>query len=172
MYGTSPIELLATDAMDKGIIYAQNYVYSAVWQAGTPVALGANATQEATTTINGDSDFVIQRIHIAAYSEVGIPITDPDYLIQIKIGGSARLLFDRAISVNAILGSFLSDKIPNSLPFPYLVEMNNNLVTELTNRTAVAANFVNVIFDGFRIFYQGDRAPSELRTQIFRKLAY
>lgn len=172
MYGTSPIELLATDAMDKGLIYCQNYVYSAQWTTAGGNQLTANGQIDALTQINGDSDFVIQRINYAAWSAVGTSITDPDYLVQVSIGGSARLLFDKAISIQAIFGNFLGTKVPNSLPFPYLVEMNNNLVTTITNRTAVAADRVDVAFDGFRVFYQGDRAPSEIRQQIFRKLAY
>lgn len=172
MYGTSPIELLTTDAMDKGLIYCQNYVYSAQWTVANGNQLTSLASVDDVTQINGDSDFVIQRINYAAWSASNVPITDPDYLIQISIGGSARLLFDKPISIQAILGSFLSNKEPNSLPFPYLVEMNNNLVTTLTNRTTVAADRIDVVFDGYRVFYQGDRAPSELRQNIYRKLAY
>jgi len=169
MYGTSPIELLATDAMMQGLIYCQNYVYSAQWIAGTTFALGANQTVDFTTQINGDSDFIIQQINLVAMEDVDTPITDPDYLIQISIGGSARQLFDRPISVNALFGNYLTDKVPGSLPFPYLVEMNNNLLASLTNRTGDAANRVDLVYNGFRVFYQGAAAPSELRKSIFKK---
>jgi hypothetical protein len=171
-YGLSPIEILACEAMLAGQIYCQNYVYSAQWLTGQASALGATSTVEQTTQINGDSDFVVQRIHLAAWSAVDTPITDPDYVLQIQIGGSARNLFDKPIGVNAIIGSFLSDKQPNNLPFPYLVEMNNNLVATLTNRSSTAANRVDLAYDGFRIFYQGAGDTDQMRRKIFKKLPY
>lgn len=170
MYGTSPIELLATQAMLDGIIYCQNYVYSAQWLTGTTTALGAAATVDALTQINGDSDFIIQQINLVAWEAVDTAIVDPDYLLQISIGGSARQLFDRPISVNAVIGNYLTDKIPATLPFPYLVEMNNNMLANLTNRTGTAANRVDLAYIGFRVFYQGDVPASTLRRDIFKKL--
>lgn len=172
MYGTSPIELLTTEAMDKGQIYCQNYNYSAQWLAATPTVLGANLTVDITTQINGDSDFVVQMLQLVAWSAVGTSIQDPDFVLQLSLGGSARQLFDKPISVNAVCGSYLSDKFPASLPFPYLVEMNNNIVASLTNRTASEINRVDLIYCGYRVFYQGSQAPDQLRRSIFRKSAY
>lgn len=170
MYGTSPIELLATEAMLQGVIYCQNYVYSGLWSQANGNQLVANGVLDAPTAINGDSDFVIQEINFIAWQSVGVPITDPDYLIQISIGGSARQLFDRPLSVNALFGNYLTQKRPGKLPFPYLVEMNNNLLANLSNRTATDANRVEIEYYGFRVFYQGDTPPSQLRRDIFKKM--
>lgn len=169
MYGTSPIELLATRAMDEGKIFCSNYTYAAKWEAASGNQLIGNATVNAQTAINGDSDFIIQRIGFIAFSAAGTVITDPDYLIQINIGGSARQLFDAPLPMGAMFSNYVSDKVPSSLPFPYLLEMNNNLVTNLTNRTAVECNLAALVFDGFRVFYQGGEAPSMMRRRIFQK---
>lgn len=168
MFGTSPLELMATQAMLDGKIFCQNYVYTASWVAGTTTALGTG-TADVTTQINGDSDFIIQEINLVSWASAGVLIADPDYLLQISIGGSARQLFDRQISVLASFGNYTSYKVPGKLPFPYLVEMNNNLLAQLTNRTSTAPDRVDLAYSGFRIFYQGSTPPSMLRGQIFKK---
>lgn len=164
-FGTSPLELMASDAMLRGEIFCENFTYSAAWITGTATALGANATQEVQTQINGDSDFLIQEINIVAETAAGTFLATPDYLILVVIAGAGRQIMNQAQHVANYAGSFQSGCVPGRLPMPKLVQAANTLSTILTNRTAVAANRVDVQFRGFKIFYSGGN-----RQQIFHVL--
>jgi len=174
-YGTSPIELMASDAMLRGEIFCEHFVYSASWIAGTATALAASATVEAQINITGDADFVIQELNLTSWSALAIPtIADlgvneeavmPDFLIMIVIAGSGRQIMNVAQPVANVCGSHQINMVPGRLPMPKLVQSSNAISCVLTNRTAVAPNRVDLSFIGFKVFYQGGN-----RQQIFHVL--
>ena len=169
MFGTSPLEIMACQAMLNGQIYAYGFNYSALW-FGTN-ALGANGTVNVTTQITADSDFVIQRLNFVSFSAVGTVTANPDFTLLLTIAGNAINLMDQAQNVENICGNFLDNRVPNDLPFPILIPANNSLTAQLVNRTAVAQNFSQLTYSGFKVKYlqNADGTPTT-RTQVFHVL--
>lgn len=164
-YGTSPLELMASNAMLAGEVFLESFTYSAAWITGTGTALGASASQEVQTVINSDADFMIQEVNCTALTAVGTFLAVPDYLILIVIAGAGRQIMNQAQMVANFCGSYNSNQIPCRLPMPKLVQAANTVSTTLTNRTAVAANRADVMYRGFKVFYSGGN-----RQQIFHVL--
>lgn len=164
-FGTSPLELMASDAMLRGEIFCEAFTYSAAYITATNTALAANGTTEVQTQINSDSDFVIQEINVTSTTAAGTFLAVPDYLILIVIAGAGRQIMNQAQMVANFAGSYNSNQIPGRLPMPKLVQASNTISTTLTNRTAVAANRADVMYKGFKIFYTGGN-----RQQIFHVL--
>ncbi len=164
MFGTSPIELLAADAMLRGTVFCNGYVYSAQWLTGTSSALGASATVDQPIQITSEADFVVQQIALTAWSGLGAIITDPDYTLNIAIS-SGRPWFDRAQTVRDVIGGFQSTITPFALTFPRLIPAQSTLTLTLANRTVTAANRVTVALHGFNVYYQ-----TETRQQVFHAL--
>lgn len=154
-YGTSPIELMAAEAMLKGQIYCEHFTYSAAFITGTPTALGATSSTEVQIQINGDSDFVMQEFNFTAETAAGTFLASADYLILLVVSGSGRQLMNQAQHIENLFGNFQSANNPHYLPMPKLIQASNVLSVTLTNRTAVAANRVDVAFIGFKVFYTG-----------------
>lgn len=169
MYGASPIELMAMQAMLNGLVYCQAFVYSAVFFGTT--ALGANGTVNVPTQITADSDFVVQRMNLTSWSAAGTLIADPDYTLLLTINGSGRQLMDQAQTIQNLCGNFTSNKVPSDWPFPYLIQANNTLTSQLVNRTAVAANRVDLSYIGFKVYYLTDQNGNPTsRQQVFHAL--
>ena len=167
-YGSSPLEIMACNAMISGEIYCQFFVYSAVFTSST--ALGANATVDVPVPINADSDFIMQELNLTSFTAADTPEVDPDYTLMLTVAGSGRQLMDRAQTVQNLCGSFLINKAGgNQLPFPVLIQANNTLTVTLTNRSAVAANRVDVSLIGFKVYYIGEPQTANRRT-IFHVL--
>ena len=169
MFGASPIELMACQAMLNRQIYAYAFSYSALWFGTT--ALGASGTQAVPTQITADSDFVIQRMNLVTFSAPGTIVTNADFTLNLTIAGSAINLFDQAQHILNVTGDFLSTGVPNDLPFPILITANNTLTATLVNRTAVAQNFTQLTYTGFKVKYLSnpDGSPTT-RTQVFAVL--
>lgn len=163
MFGASPIELMAANAMMAGLVYCESFTYSSQWFGGT--ALGASATVDQQIQINSDSDFVVQQMNLTSFSDLGTVIADPDYLLNIVMAGSGRQIFDRPQIARNQTGDYFANHIPGSLPFPRLMQANNTVTTTLQNRTATAANLVQLALVGFKIFYLSGN-----RQQIFHAL--
>lgn len=167
-YGSSPLEIMACNAMLAGEIYCQFFTYSAVFLGAT--ALGATSTVDVPVPINADSDFVLQELNLTSFTAADTPEVDPDYTLMLTVAGSGRQLMDRAQTVQNLCGSFLINKAGgNQLPFPVLIQANNTLTVTLTNRSAVAANRVDVSLIGFKVFYIGEPSIAN-RRQIFHVL--
>lgn len=169
MYGTSPLEIMAGQAMLNGQVYAYGFTYSGLWFGAT--ALGATSSQNVTTQITADSDFIIQRLNLIAYSAVGTIQTNPDFTLLLTIAGNAINLMDQAQHVGNICGNFANQNVPSDLPMPILIPANNTLTAQLTNRSAVAQNFVQISYVGMKIKYlvNQDGSPTT-RTQVFHVL--
>lgn len=170
MFGSSPIELLAADAMLRGAIFCQSFTYSAQWLTGTTTALGATATVPVITQITSDSDFVVQEIQFNSWSAAGTIIVDPDYTLMLTIA-SGRPWFDQVQPIRNLVGSYASTQQPNSLPFPRLIPAQSTLTSTLANRTGTASNQAVLSFMGFCVYYQSNQDGSPAtRQQIFHAL--
>lgn len=164
-YGTSPLELMASDAMLRGEVFLEHFTYSAAWITGTATALGANATAEVQIQINGDSDFMIQEMNLTALTAAGTFLAVPDYLILITIAGAGRQIMNQPQHVANYCGSYNSAQVPGRVPMPKIVQSSNTISCALTNRTGTAANRADLALRGFKIFYAGGN-----RQQIFHVL--
>lgn len=151
MFGGSPIEVMAMQAMLQGWVYCYGFTYSALMFGAN--ALGASGTQTVTTQITADSDFVIQRINLVSFTAADTPEVNPDFTTQLTIGGSAINLMDAPQSVNNMFGNFFDNRVPNDLPFPILIAANQNLSVTTVNRSAVAQNFTQYSYIGFKVKY-------------------
>lgn len=164
MYGSSPIELLATDAMLRGAIFANGFVYSARWLTGTSSALAASSATDQVIQISSESDFVVQQMSFTAFSALDTLIVDPDYTILITIS-SGRPWFDTAQTLRDVLGNYATNHVPNELTMPRLIPAQTTLTVTLTNRTVTACNRASLSLQGFNVYYQ-----SETRQQVFHAL--
>jgi hypothetical protein len=165
-FGTSPVELLATDAMLRGLIFANAYTYNADFLAGTNQAIPASATSvQQVVQITSEADFVVQQLSAITWSAAGTLLQDPDYTIQIAIS-SGRPWFNAPLSVRNVSGMYAAAELPIPLPFPRLIPLNSTLTVTVTNRTAVAANFFQLALIGFNVYYQ----PGGNRQSVFHAL--
>jgi len=154
-FGTSPLEIMAADAMMKGLVYLDEFTYSASWLTGTTTALGANGTTDVTININGDSDFIAQEYNLTGWSAVNTIVASPDLLINIVRGGSGREIFNQAQHVGNICGGmYQSRSAPGRLPISSLYQSMNTVRVTLTDRSAVAWNRIDFAMRGFKVFYQ------------------
>lgn len=153
MFGDSPIELMAANAMLAGQIYCEQFTYSASWLTGLASALGANATVDQQLQINSDSDFVVQQLNFVSFSAADTIIANPDYLLNIIVAGAGRNIFDSPQDIVNMCGNFASNKIPGSLPFPRLIQANSTITNTLQNRTGTACNRAKLSYRGFKVFY-------------------
>jgi hypothetical protein len=168
MYGSSPLEVMACQAMIDRLVYCQSFTYNALFASST--ALGATSTVDVPVPINGDSDFIMQELNLTSWTAADTPEIDPDYTMMLTISGSGRQLFDKELSVQNMCGSMLVNKAGlRKLPFPVLVQANNTLTVRLTNRSAVAANRVDVSMVGFKVYYIGEPEVAN-RNAIFHVL--
>lgn len=151
MFGSSPLELMAMQAMLNGAVYCYGFTYSALMFGAN--ALAANGTQTVTTQITSDSDFVVQRINLVSFTAADTPEVNPDFTSQLTIAGSAINLMDSPQHVNNIFGNFFDNRVPNDLPFPILIAANQNLSNTTVNRSAVAQNFTQYSYVGFKVKY-------------------
>jgi len=162
-YGTSPIELLAADAMLRREIWCEHFTYSAPFLAGTPQALGAaggQATQN--TNINADSDFVVQMMNLSVRSDAAANVIAPNMSILIVAAGSGKQIMDQAVPVTNLLGNFGDAQVPSQLPFPRLFAAKGTVQTTITNREAFAPLRVEVSFVGFKVYYTGDKTRQDI----------
>jgi hypothetical protein len=165
-YGSSPMELMASRAMLNGEIFCSDFTYSATWLTGTSTALGANGTTESDVQINADADFVAQEMNLVAWSAAGTPITSPDYTLLIVLAGSGRQIMNQAQHVNNYCGAYVTAngvQGPLFLGYPLLFTANSTIACTLINRTGVAANRVDLMFRGFKVYYTGGT-----RNNVFR----
>jgi hypothetical protein len=165
MFGSSPLELLAADAMLRGTINCNSYAYNADFLTGTSQAIGANGTPQQVIQITSEADFVCQMITATCWgSDVNTLLVDPDFTINIAIS-SGRPWFNAPLMLRNIAGTFASAENPDSLPFPRLIPLNSSLTVSIVNRTATAANFLQICLLGFNVYYR-----TETRQQVFHAL--
>lgn len=166
MYGSSPIEILACQAQLNKQIYCWGFTYSALWFGAT--ALGASATVNVTTQITADTDFIVQRVQFLSFTAADTPEVNPDFTLLLTVSGSGLTLMDQAQHINNVASNFFDNRVPNDLPFPVLIQANNSITAQLVNRSAVAQNFSQLSYVGFKVKYlQNDDGTPATRSQIF-----
>lgn len=154
-FGTSPLELMACDAMLKGLCYLDEFSYSAVFLAGTTTALGASGTTDVQIQINNDSDFIVQEYNLTGWSAVNTIVASPDLLITLIRAGSGREIMNNPQHVGNFCGGYYASRsFPGRKPIASLIQGNNTMTVRLTDRSAVAWNRVDFEMKGFKVFYQ------------------
>lgn len=172
-YGSSPLEMLAAEAMMQGLVYLDEFTYSAAWIAGTTTALGASATVDVIVPINSDSDFIAQQYNLVAWTALDTILPSPDYLITLIRSGSGRELMNQAQHVGNFAGNYRSTSanFPGDMPISSLYQGNGSVTVRLQNRTVTAANRVDFAMRGFKVFYQkNSQGVTGNRQMIFGAL--
>jgi len=172
-YGSSPLELLASAAMLKGLAYLDEFTYSAAYITGTPTSLLAATTVDVQIQINSDSDFVAQEYNLTGWSAVGTIVNQPDILITIIRSGSGREIFSQFQHVLNICGNyaFTDRNYPGKMPISSLFQGNLTVTVRLQNRSAVNFNRVDFAMRGFKVFYQTNaNGQTGNRQDIFHAL--
>ena len=171
MFGTSPIELLATDAMLRGEIFCNEFFYNADFLAGTNQAIGANGTPNATVQITSEADFVCERLVATAWgAAAGTLLQDPDFTVNITIA-TGRPWFNAPLSLRNFAGTYAGAEKPSPMTMPRLIPLSSSLTVALVNRTATAANFLQIVFEGFNVYYQQNPDGTPVtRSQVFHAL--
>lgn len=171
-FGTSPIELMATNAMLTGEIYCEQFYYSANWEGA--LGLGASATQAVQVQIDSSSDFIVQMMNLTALTDANTYDQDPDLLLQMVVAGSGRQIMQSPQHVANVTGYYrgIADIMgfPAALPFPRLIQANSTLTCTLQNRSTVdfSGGLIQLTLVGFKIFYAADKNAS--RRSIFHVL--
>jgi len=160
-FGTSPIELLAADAMLRGAVFLNEYVYPAKWITGLTSALGSGATVDQAIQITSEADFVAQELNLVAWSAAGTLVADPNIEINIQIA-SGRPWFNTSVNARLVCGTYSSGNFPNKLVMPRLIPAKSTVTVTLTDQQATAWNRVEVMLLGFNVYYQ-----TETREQVF-----
>jgi hypothetical protein len=118
--------------------------------ANFPIAvfIGA-ATINVGIPLDADSDFILCKQALVAYTAVATMLANPDYTHVMADTGSGRNLQNTPIHV---ANSFGTAQLPFILPEPKLFKASSVIQITLINRTAVAAEvFISLI--GFKLFY-------------------
>lgn len=179
-YGSSPLEILACQAMVAGLVYLDEFTYSATWQAGSPTALlpAPNGDKTVNIQINSDSDFIAQEYNICTDLETANLFGGfPDFLIQITRSGSGRNIMDQPQRTANFCGNYsLSPEVPSAnnpgrLSITSLYQGNSTIGVRLINRSTEAPFRVDFAMKGFKVFYQTNSAgQTGNRQQIFHAL--
>lgn len=170
MFGASPLEIMACNAMLRRMVYCYHFTYSALFFGAN--ALGASGTQTVATQITADSDFVVQRINLVSFTALDTPEVNPDFTLLLTVAGVAVNLMDQPIHVNNLCGNFFDNRVPSDLPFPVLIIANQNLTSQLVNRSAVAQNYTQISYTGFKVKYlkNPDTNMPTTRDEVFHCL--
>lgn len=152
-FGISPLEIMATEAELQGLVWLDEFTYSADWIIGTSTALGAAATVDVQILINGDSDFIPQERNIVAFDNGHAIVPDPNLKVTVTRGGSGRQVMNQAQHVLNYFGSYASNKFPGRQPFPTLLGNSQILTVKLQNLSTVVFDLVSISFTGMKVFY-------------------
>lgn len=175
-YGVSPLELMASDAMLQGLVYCDEFTYTASWIRGTATQLDAGDTKEVQIQINGDSDFVVQMRNgtfiVHGDDEGGNTCeTCPNMLLTVVRAGSGREIMSGPVHVQNYLGNYWNGSYPANLPFTGLIQASNTLTLRLQNLQTDDFERVDIDFIGFKVFYvvspQGEQGN---RQRVFHAL--
>jgi hypothetical protein len=160
-FGTSPIELMAADAMIRGAIFCNQYIYPAKWLTGQSSALGSGGTVDQVIQITSEADFICQELNLEAWSAAATQVADPNIEINIQIA-SGRPWFNTSVNTRAVCGTYGNGSQPNKLVMPRLIPAKSSITITLTDNQAQAWNRVEVALLGFNVYYQ-----KETREQVF-----
>lgn len=171
-FGVSPLELMACEAMLKGIVFLDEFVYSAAYIFGTATVLPALGTVDVQIQINSDSDFIFQEMNLVSFFE-GDVLDNPNYLLTVVRAGSGREIMNQAQHVLNVTGSHQSlGRVPGRKPTPGLIQANSSLTLRLQNLTSDVPDRVDIALLGFKVFYIVNPETGETgnRQRIFHAL--
>lgn len=176
-FGTSPLELMATDAMLRGEIYCESFDYTFIWTDGNGNGLDGTDSEDSQLQIDSSSDFIFTEMNLIAATAVDTFIGDPDLTLALVVAGSGRQIMNRPTHVANITGTYRTptafSPFPARMVFPRLIPKNSTFTATLTNRGADdfsgAGGLVQLTLRGFKVFYTGGNAD-QLRQQIFHIL--
>lgn len=164
-FGTSPIELLAADAMLRGLVFLDQFTYVASWSTATNNQLTGTANIPVSIQIDGDSDFIMQMVNLTAFSTNATTVnTSPNFLLTITRSGSGRNIMSQPVQVQNLCGNYWNNSYPGAWPCPGLLAAKNTTVVTLQNLSGVSQTRVDVALVGFKVFYKGVAS----RDEVFR----
>jgi hypothetical protein len=168
MFGSSPIEVLAREAMRARLVYCESFTLTARFLAGTPTALAANNSQTIPVIVDQAFDFVIQqKLGIWYNADTTTLNAAPNALAEFQMDTSAKPLSSAPMHWLNVYGAFTANKIPNSLPMPELISQKSTYQVKLTNLTADAPARVEISLPGFKVYYLSKNGRTPTREDIF-----
>jgi hypothetical protein len=167
-YGNSPLEVMACDAMLKGLVFLDEFTYSAAFVLATPTELAASGTTEISIQIDSGADFLAQALNITAFDDSGAYIPEPNYLLTLVRGGSGRELMNQAQHVLNICGNYRHQR--GEKPCPGLCASMSQLTVRLQNLTSDAPARVDIALLGFKVFYLAVAGVQADRRKVFHAM--
>lgn len=165
-FGTSPLELMACEAMLQGLVFIDEFTYSARFTSAT--ALASLNQAQIDILINGDSDFIVQEQNFLAYDATPTLVADPNVLITVTRGGSGRQMMSQSQSLLTWGGNYSGAKVPGRKPAPGFFLKSQTISIKLENLTTTNFNRIDIAFKGFKVFYiTNNQGQTGDRTQIF-----
>lgn len=102
-------------------------------------AIAANATVSDTTKVSADAAFIATKV---------VGASTGDYLVNIRLAGSDRILMNEPIHSVAFVGTA---ERPAILPKPLLIQPNSNINYDLTDLSG-STNEVYLAWGGFKVY--------------------
>ncbi len=173
-FGVSPLELMASDAMLKGLVYLDEFIYSASFLVNTDSSITSSVTKEVQLLIDGDTDFIIQEQNISAYDVASPPavVVNPNLLLTVTRAGSGRQIMNQAQHVLNVCGGYTGTRYPSKKPMPGLWLAANTITVKLQNLGTVAFSRVDIAFIGYKVFYTTIVLPDGSRMTGDRKMVF
>lgn len=150
-FGNSPLEMMAADAMLKGLVFLDEFVYSAAFVDSTPTALAANGTTEISIQIDSGADFLAQCLNVTAFDSSDDYIPEPNFLLTIIRGGSGRELMNQAQAIMNVAGNYR--RVNGEKPCPGLCVSSSQLTIRLQDLSGDAPKRVDIALLGCKVFY-------------------
>jgi hypothetical protein len=169
MYGTSPIEVLAREAMRARLVFLEAFDYVARFLVNTGTALGANNSQTVPIQIDAGWDFVIQEYLGIWINADGTTFNAaPNALVEFTRDTAGKNQQSLPVHWLNVFGSYSANKVPNQLPFPVLLSEKSTYNIKLTNLTADAPDQVETTYRGFKVYYRADEKGRTItRDELF-----
>lgn len=175
-FGTSPFEILASQAMVAGLCYLDEFAYTAPFVVGTPTELGPSGDVTVPVRINSDSDFICLQYNAIGFA-VGTPtptlVPNPNILVNITRSGSGRQLMASPVHIGLMCGNYQdgTGNIPGVLPISSLYQGNSQVDIRLINQSNIDFSRLDFVLRGFKVFYQMNQAgQTGNRQMIFHAL--
>lgn len=118
------------------------------------LGLAAGGAATPNFAVQNDSDFLATHVVGIALNanNVTVAFVNPAVTLEIRDGGSGRLLFNRAFHWNMVVGTA---QRPFPLPYPKFIKRASQVDVTFTNLTAGATAQpydIRVAFHGFKVF--------------------
>lgn len=175
-FGSSPLEVLARDAMIQGLVYTDEFCYRWNWLPNTTSFLPPLGDITVSTNINSDSDFICQQMNFVVMTHTSpnqfVPVEHPHMLVTITRSGSGRNLMDGPVHVSNIFGAYDNTKSwPGQMPITSLYQGSSQISIRLQDLGAGDYDYIQLAMRGLKVFYQTNAAgQTGNRQDIFHAL--